>query len=89
MIKDKYMAHIEGGEFPDDELTDITYMLESNDNFDELLHDLNREDDGNGTKVRIGPKRHLLANVIRVVEALRDSGSEYPEKMKDYVETQL
>jgi len=73
------MAHIPGGEFPDDEITDITYMLESNDSFDELLADLKNEDDDEGTKVRLGGRIYLLANIFKAVEGLRASaGDVYP-----------
>lgn len=72
------MGHIAEGEFPDDELTDILYMLESNDNFDELFDDLKNEDDGPGTKVRIGKQVFLLENIVKGLEFLQNQSSVYP-----------
>lgn len=80
------MSYIADGEFPDDELTDLTYMLESNDNYEELLHDLAREDDGPETKVRVGEKKFLLADIVRALIVARDAGIPYEEAVKPYVD---
>jgi hypothetical protein len=56
------------GEFPDDEITDITYMLQANkDDYEEMLADLRKEDAGEGTKVRVGDSVFLLSDVIKAV----------------------
>jgi hypothetical protein len=74
------------GEFPDDELTDITYMLESNENYDELLHDLSREDEGEGTKVRVGHKHLMLADVVADLQQAQASGQPYEAAVKQYID---
>lgn len=77
------MGYIADGEFPDDELTDITYMLQSNDNYSDLFHDLAREDDGEGTRVRIGKEVFQLARVMKVLEQLRAQSEDYPQELMD------
>lgn len=79
------MSYIADGEFPDDELTNITFMLESNDNYDDLLHDLSREDDGEGTNVMVGDRRVKLADVVKAVTAARDQGENYEDAIKPFL----
>lgn len=80
------MGHIADGEFPDDELTDLTYMLEANDNFSDLLHDLIREDDGPGTKVRIGHRKLVLATIITAIKAARNQDQDYETAVKPWLD---
>jgi hypothetical protein len=79
------MSYIADGEFPDDELTNITYMIESNDNYDDLLHDLSREDDGEGTDVKIGDRRVKLAEVVNAITTARDDGENYEGAIKPFL----
>ncbi len=80
------MSYIADGEFPDDEITDITYMLESNDSFEELLHDLGREDDGEGTKVRIGDHKVRLGEVVKALEQAQNRGDDYGTAVKPWLD---
>jgi hypothetical protein len=80
------MPYIADGEFPDDEMTDISYMLESNDNYDDLLHDLSREDEGEGTKVRSGQKQFLLAEVVIGIKQAESVGRPYAEAVAEYID---
>lgn len=77
------MSYLADGEFPDDELTDISYMLDSNDNYSELFEDLKNEDDGPETKVRIGKQVFLLVNIVKQLETLRNASETYPEEMSE------
>lgn len=80
------MSYIVDGEFPDDEITNITYMLESNDSFEELLHDLKREDDGEGTKVRIGHHKIDLSEVMKSIEQAQARDDEYGTAVKPWLD---
>lgn len=80
------MSYIADGEFPDDELTDISYMLESNETYEELFHDLSREDDGPETKVRVGSNHHLLSKVVASLKQEESQGVSYETAVKQYLD---